>query len=30
VPNSVVIWYDSISARDGVINYQNALNQHNF
>lgn len=25
VPNSTVIWYDSISAKDGVVKYQNAL-----
>jgi hypothetical protein len=29
IPNSQVIWYDSISATDGVIRYQNALNSVN-
>ncbi len=25
IPNSAIIWYDSISQYDGVIRYQNAL-----
>ena len=30
IPNSVVIWYDSIRSEDGIIEYQNALTQKNF
>lgn len=30
VPNSSVIWYDSIRARDGVVEYQNCLSRENY
>lgn len=29
IPNSVIIWYDSISQKDGVIRYQNSLSAEN-
>ena len=27
IPNSLIIWYDSISPKDGVVNYQNGLSR---
>jgi len=30
IPNSKIIWYDSISADRGAIEYQNALTKKNY
>lgn len=27
IPNSLLVWYDSISAKDGIVRYQNALSR---